>query len=185
MRWQTLFGPRCFIGLPFITPPYLFVHWEYWSGEGRNKKVRKSLWLIWQQQFGWFRNREITSSLIMRWEWWRKLRCYFGIGVWIELKFQHVCIMNGVGIQKIVLLDEPEVITVVGLEERGLQVLFSLTLLCDCSSIGDVLLAVPSMGILCLRFAPLFLGACFANFCFCFAVPLANSVNSVRHRHHH
>lgn len=93
--------------------------------------------------------------------------------------------MNGVGIQKIVLLDEPEVITVVGLEERGLQVLFSLTLLCDCSSIGDVLLAVPSMGILYLRFAPLFLGACFANFCFCFAVPLANSVNSVRHRHHH
>ena len=47
----------------------------------------------------------------------------------------------------------------VELEERGQQVLFSLTLLCDCSSIGDVLLAVPSMGILCLRFAPLFWGA--------------------------
>jgi len=48
-----------------------------------------------------------------------------------------------------------------------MQVLFSLTLLCDCSSIGDVLLAVPSIGILCLWFAPLFLGGCFANFRFC------------------
>jgi len=30
----------------FITPN-LFVHWECWSMEGRNKRIGKGLWLIW------------------------------------------------------------------------------------------------------------------------------------------
>jgi len=31
----------------FITPLNLFVHCEYWSMTGRNKQIRKGLWLIW------------------------------------------------------------------------------------------------------------------------------------------
>jgi len=31
----------------FLSPPNLFIHWECWSVRGRNKKVKKGLWLIW------------------------------------------------------------------------------------------------------------------------------------------
>jgi len=38
MRW---------LDFSFITPTNLFVHWECWSNEGRRKKIRKGLWIIW------------------------------------------------------------------------------------------------------------------------------------------
>jgi len=38
MRW---------LDFSFITPPNLFVYWECWSNKGRDKKIRKGLWIIW------------------------------------------------------------------------------------------------------------------------------------------
>lgn len=31
----------------FIMPPNLFNHLECWTEEGRNRKIRRGLWLIW------------------------------------------------------------------------------------------------------------------------------------------
>jgi len=38
MRW---------LDFSLITPLNFFVHWASWSNEGRNKKIRKGLWIIW------------------------------------------------------------------------------------------------------------------------------------------
>lgn len=42
-------GPRCWVGLYRISlaPQNLFVHFESWSGEVRNKKLLRGWWLIW------------------------------------------------------------------------------------------------------------------------------------------
>jgi len=68
----------------FITPPNLFVHWACWSNEGRNKRIRKGLWIIWHATIWviWqarnhiiFRNEVkyvddlLPKIMVMSWRW--------------------------------------------------------------------------------------------------------------------
>jgi hypothetical protein len=36
------------LDLNFVMLPNLFIHWECWSGRPIRKKIRKSLWMIWE-----------------------------------------------------------------------------------------------------------------------------------------
>ena len=42
--WQDVMN---WLEIYFISPPNLLIHWDCWGMEGRNKKARKGLWLIW------------------------------------------------------------------------------------------------------------------------------------------
>jgi hypothetical protein len=95
MRW---------LDFSFIMPPNLFVHWACWSNEGRSKRIRKGLWIIWHATIWaiWqarnhmiFRNEDkhvddIVSEIVVN-SWRRSLS---------KLNMQSVYIMNGIGILK-------------------------------------------------------------------------------------
>lgn len=59
MRW---------LGITFLMPPILYIHWECWSMETRRKRLRKGFWVIWRAAIWviWIkRNHRIFRNVLM------------------------------------------------------------------------------------------------------------------------
>lgn len=74
--WAGLFS---WLGISFLSPPNLFIHWECWNGSATNKKVRNGYRLIWHvavwRNDGIFNNsistvEELVEAIkVVLWRW--------------------------------------------------------------------------------------------------------------------